>query len=179
MAKKRQTARKTGKKTARKAAKTVTKKRPTKRAITRAAATRATAKPAARKPAPDTGLRTIAPGFTVNDVHKSIAWYTDMLGFTVKERWEHEGTLRGAEMASGHVSIFLSQDDWKLGHDRVKGAGTRMYVTTGEIVDTLADRIKAHGGTLEHEPKDDWGMRTFAVTDPDGYKLTFMYTPGS
>ena len=40
----------------------------------------------------------------------------------------------------------------------------------------MADRIKARGGTLAQEPKDDWGMRAFSVEDPDGYKITF-YTP--
>jgi uncharacterized glyoxalase superfamily protein PhnB len=40
-------------------------------------------------------------------------------------------------------------------------------------VDKLADRIKARGGTLAEEPKDqEWGARTLAVEDPDGFKIT-------
>ena len=122
-------------------------------------------------------LQSAAPGFTVNDAAVSIAWYQNVLGFAVAERWEHEGTLHGASMRSGNVTVNLGQDDWKLGRDRIKGAGMRMYITTGPEIDKLADQIKARGGTLAQEPADEWGMRTFSINDPDGFKLTFMATP--
>lgn len=115
----------------------------------------------------------ITPGFTVNDAQASVAWYRDVLGFAVKQRWENEGQFLGAEMTSGPVTINIGQDDWKLGRDRVKGQGTRMYVQTGPEIDRFAARVKANGGTLEHDPRDEWGMRAFSVIDPDGYKLTF------
>lgn len=119
-------------------------------------------------------LATVTPGFTVNDAAASIAWYRDVLGFAMNEKWEPEGQLLGAEMRSGTVSINLGQDDWKLGRDRKKGQGTRIYVTTGPDIDALANQIKARGGALDHEPTDGWGMRAFAITDPDGFKITFM-----
>jgi uncharacterized glyoxalase superfamily protein PhnB len=131
--------------------------------------------PAASAPvARGSALVSVIPGFTVNDAEKSVAWYRDVLGFKVKERWEHEGRFLGAQLTSGTVTLNLGQDDWKMGRDRVKGQGTRMYIMTGPKIDQLADQIKARGGTLDHEPKDDWGMRAFSLADPDGYKLTFM-----
>ena len=51
-----------------------------------------------------------------------------------------------------------------------------MYIITGPKIDQLASQIKARGGVLDHEPKDDWGVRAFSLTDPDGYKLTFLTT---
>ncbi len=45
-------------------------------------------------------VRSGAPGFTVKEIEKSVAWYRDGLGFTVKERWEHEGKLAGVELAA-------------------------------------------------------------------------------
>jgi catechol 2,3-dioxygenase-like lactoylglutathione lyase family enzyme len=116
----------------------------------------------------------VAPGFTANDAAASIKWYCDVLGFTVKERWEHEGQFRGAQIASGAVTINIGQDDWKLGRDRVKGQGSRMYIMTGPGIDEYAEAIKARGGRLDHEPQDGWGMRSFSINDPDGVKLTFM-----
>ena len=139
------------------------------------ALTRKAAKPAATQG--ESGLQTVAPGFTCGDVEKSIAWYSNVLGFNVKQRWENEGKLMGAEMNSGSVTFNLGQDDWKMGRDRVKGVGLRMYITTGPRIDQLADAIKSRGGTLTQEPTDTWGMRTFAIDDPDGFKLTFMTTP--
>ncbi len=95
------------------------------------------------------------------------------MGFVVKDRWEHEGKLVGVEMVAGNVIFMLGQDDWKKGRDRVKGEGFRMYCTTGQDVDLLAIQIKARGGRLIQEPRDEsWGIRDFAVADPDGFKIT-------
>ena len=134
-------------------------------------------KPAAKKPAPKPGgfaLMSVAPSFTANDAAATIEWYCDVLGFSVIERWEHEGRFLGAQIGSGNVSINIGQDDWKMGRDRVKGQGMRMYFMTGPAIDQYANAIKARGGTLVHEPQDEWGMRTFSIDDPDGFKLTFM-----
>jgi len=120
------------------------------------------------------GLMSVAPGFTANDAAASIKWYCDVLGFAVKERWEHDGQFHGAQIVSGAVTINIGQDDWKLGRDRLKGQGTRQYIMLGSDIDQYASAIKARGGRLDHEPQDGWGMRTFSVTDPDGFKLTFM-----
>jgi uncharacterized glyoxalase superfamily protein PhnB len=139
----------------------------------RVAAKRKTARPVTSAPAAK-GLVSVTPGFTVNDAEKSIVWYRDVLGFTVKERWEHEGRFLGAQMTNGAVSVNLSQDDWKMGRDRMKGQGTRMYVITGPKIDQFAERIKARGGTLDQEPTDGWGVRAFSLKDPDGFNLTFM-----
>jgi uncharacterized glyoxalase superfamily protein PhnB len=110
---------------------------------------------------------------TVNDIEKSLAWYRDVMGFVVGDRWDHEGKLAGVEMRAGAVSFMLSQDDWKKGRDRTKGEGVRIYCTTVQDIDTLARQIKARGGPLTQDPRDQpWGTRDFAVVDPDGYKIT-------
>jgi catechol 2,3-dioxygenase-like lactoylglutathione lyase family enzyme len=119
-------------------------------------------------------LRSIAPSLTVDDLEKSLAFYEGVLGFHVKERWIHEGKLAGVELVAGVVSVYLGQDDWKKGKDRVKGEGFRIYCTTVQDVDALAAQIKSRGGQLLEEPKtQSWGTRDFAVADPDGFKITF------
>jgi lactoylglutathione lyase len=118
-------------------------------------------------------LRTAAPSLTADDLEKSLAWYSDTLGFIVKERWEDDGRLMGVELAAGDVSFYLSQDDWKKGRDRVKGEGYRLYCSTSQDVDELASQIKARGGKLLEEPHDQpWGARALTVADPDGFKVT-------
>ena len=119
-------------------------------------------------------LTSAGPSFTVNDIHASLAFYRDVLGFTPKERWERGGQLLGVELVAGRVSFWIGQDDWKKGRDRVKGLGFRIYCGTSQDIDALASRIKAAGVTLAEEPKDQpWGGRDFAVVDPDGFALTF------
>ena len=170
------------KKAAKKAAKMAAKK--TRKAAPKAAK-KAVKKPAARrKPArraaparqqPESlRLRSAGPSFTVNDLQKSLAFYRDVLGFTVKERWEQDGALHGVELVAGSVTFWIGQDDWKKGRDRVKGQGFRMYCATAQDIDALAQRVKASGGTLLEEPKDQsWGGRACAVVDPDGFTITF------
>jgi lactoylglutathione lyase len=118
-------------------------------------------------------LSSVSPSFTVGDLQKSITWYQDVLGLVVKDRWEWDGKLMGVEMRAGTVTVMLGQDDWKKGRDRVKGEGFRMFCETTQDVDRLADQIKARGGTLSQEPRDEsWGARVFSVEDPDGFKIS-------
>lgn len=156
-----------------------TKRKATKPAARKArrktAVKRTPAKPIrAQRMQPETlRLRSASPGLTVNDLEKSLAWYRDVLGFTVKDQWEHDGKLAGVELVAGSVVFMLSQDDWKKGRDRVKGQGFCIYCTTVQDVDRFARQIKARGGTLLQEPRDEpWGIRDFAVADPDGFKIT-------
>jgi catechol 2,3-dioxygenase-like lactoylglutathione lyase family enzyme len=119
-------------------------------------------------------MQSAAPGFTVNDAAASIKWYCDVLGFSPGERWEHEGQFLGGTVVQGPVTINIGQDDWKLGRDRKKGQGVRLYLTTADDIDRYAGAITSRGGTLDHEPRDEWGVRAFSLTDPDGYKITIM-----
>ena len=166
-------AKKAAKKATKKKTKPVVKKAAPKKAAAKTAPGKATsAKPAVKK-AP-AGHISIAPGITANDAAASIAWYCDVLGFKVIERWEHEGQFRGAQIGSGGVVLNIGQDDWKMGRDRVKGQGTRLYIQTGLNIDKYAADIKARGGNLDQEPADGWGVRSFSISDPDGFKLTIM-----
>jgi uncharacterized glyoxalase superfamily protein PhnB len=118
-------------------------------------------------------LRSAGPSFTVNDLQRSLAFYCDLLRFVLKERWEQDGVLRGVELVAGSVSFWLAQDDWKKGRERVKGQGLRIYCSTTQDVDTIADRLRSAGITLLEEPKDQpWGGRDFAVVDPDGFTIS-------
>jgi lactoylglutathione lyase len=155
-----------------------TSRKPKKKATARKASRRPAQKAAARRTTarqPESlRLRSVGPSLTVGDIERSLAWYRDVLGFTVGERWEREGRLGGVELVAGRVSFWLSQDDWKKGRDRVKGEGFRLYCETAQDVDRLAAQIRLRGGSLLEGPRDQpWGGgRDFAVSDPDGFKIT-------
>ena len=118
-------------------------------------------------------IRTVSPGLTVSNIHRSLAWYRDVLGLVPGQKWEENGNLMGVEMKAGNSAFWLGQDDWKKGRDRKKGEGVRLYCSTAQDVDMLAAGIKARGGTLDHEPETQtWGTRDFGITDPDGFKIT-------
>lgn len=115
--------------------------------------------------------RTLSASLTVKDLPTSLAWYRDVMGFTVDQEHKREGTLRAVSLSAGAVRILLGQDDGAKGVDRVKGEGFSLQFTTAQNVDEIASRIKASGGTLTSEPTDAWGARVFRLQDPDGFKL--------
>ena len=118
-------------------------------------------------------LRSNMPVLTVNDVEESVAWYRDVLGFYVAQEMKLDGKLAGASLKAGAVEILLTQDDFAKGRDRKKGVGFRLYCTTAQDIDELAEVIEARGGVLSQPPKDQpWGVRDFAVTDPDGFQIS-------
>jgi lactoylglutathione lyase len=117
--------------------------------------------------------RTLSASLTVKDLQKSLAWYHEVVGFTVDRRYEREGKLRAVALKAGDVRILIGQDDGAKGWDRVKGEGFSLQITTDQNVDAMAKRIKELGATLQSEPADmPWGARVFRLQDPDGFKLT-------
>jgi catechol 2,3-dioxygenase-like lactoylglutathione lyase family enzyme len=135
--------------------------------------------PAARaqkaRRAPETlRLKSISPSLTVSDLGKSLVFYTEALGFFAGESWTEGDLLRGVMLNAGSCELGLTQDDWKQGRDRKKGIGFRIWCDTSQDVDSLAARVKALGFALTEEPRDHpaWGVRCFAVDDPDGFHIT-------
>jgi uncharacterized glyoxalase superfamily protein PhnB len=121
--------------------------------------------------------RSLSVSLTVKDLQKSLAWYHDVVGFTIDRRLERDGKLRGVVLKAGDVQLSINQDDGAKGWDRVKGEGFSLRITTDQSVDEIAKRIKELGGTLDSEPADmPWGARIFRLRDPDGFKLTISST---
>ena len=120
-------------------------------------------------------LRSLAVSLTVNDLTASITWYRDVLRFTPGERWEADGKVRGIQMKAGLCDLMLAQDDFAKGRDRAKGEGVRVWFSTAQDIAAIAARIKAGGVKLDFEPREmPWGDYAFAITDPDGYKITVI-----
>jgi uncharacterized glyoxalase superfamily protein PhnB len=108
---------------------------------------------------------------TVHDLARSLAWYRDVLGFTVDQQHERGGKVFAASLKAGVVRILLNQDDGAKGAGRVKGAGFSLQLTTTQDIDQIAARIRGAGGTLDSEPTDmPWGARVFRIQDPDGFR---------
>ena len=116
--------------------------------------------------------RSLAASLTVSDLQRSLAWYRDVVGFTVDRKFEREGRLAAVALKAGAVELLLGQDDGARGEGRVKGEGFSLQITTTQDVDALAKRIQDRGGLLTTEPADVWGARVLRMQDPDGFRLT-------
>lgn len=136
-------------------------------------------RPAARRPVrkkPESlRVRESSFSLTVNDLERSLAFYRDVLGFTAGERWETDGVVHGVQLKAGAVDLMLNQDDFAHGRDRQKGVGVRFWFSTAQSLDALADAIRARGGTVDYGPDETpWGDRAFGISDPDGFRITFV-----
>ena len=110
---------------------------------------------------------------TVADIRRSVAWYRDVLLFTVDREFERDGRLFAVSLRAGAIRILLTQDDGAKGPDRAKGAGFSLQITTPQDIDALAFNAKRGGAVLDTEPADAWGARVFRLRDPDGFRLVF------
>jgi len=118
-------------------------------------------------------LQTITPFLTVNDLQASLAWYRDVLGFSLAEEYKMNDKVMGVRMQAASVQLMLGQDDFAKGRDRVKGVALRFYFQTDQDIDTLAAAVRERGGKLVQEPTDQpWGRRDFAVVDLDGFNIS-------
>jgi len=115
----------------------------------------------------------LAPSFTADDLERSLRFYTNGLGFEIVDRNEMEGELVFCMLRAGSAQLGIGQDDWAKGRDRAKGVGMRIFITTEQDIEALAARARAAGIALDEDPAPlPWGPMAFAVTDPDGFKLT-------
>lgn len=116
--------------------------------------------------------RTLSAALTVKELAKSVAWYRDVVGFTIDREHEREGKVVAVSLKAGAVQMVLTQDDGARGVDRVKGVGMSLQITTAQNVDEIANRLKSSGEKLLMEPADmPWGARVFRFRDPDGFIL--------
>ena len=124
--------------------------------------------------------RALSASLTVKDLEKSLAWYRDVVRFTVARKYERDGKVTAVSLVGGYVRLLINQDDGAKGWDRVKGEGFSLMITTAQEIDQVAKRIKDSGGVLESEPTTmPWGARVIRLRDPDGFRLTISSPTGT
>jgi predicted enzyme related to lactoylglutathione lyase len=109
---------------------------------------------------------------SANDYAETIAFYGDVLGFTVAESWDDpdgRGTLFRA--ADGFIEVFEANEH----HPAHAIDGVRLGIEVADA-QTLHDRVVARGVAVT-DPIDDrpWKHRSFTIDDPNGLALTFFH----
>jgi predicted enzyme related to lactoylglutathione lyase len=118
--------------------------------------------PASSKENHEMKAQDAATVFGVSDVEKSIAFYTEVLGFTVDFNY---GAYAGIRRDG--VSLHLGQSS---GPEVGRG---KVYLMCDAVDDYYAD-VQSKGAEIKWAPKDyPYGRRDFEMTDPDGNSLAF------
>jgi uncharacterized glyoxalase superfamily protein PhnB len=106
----------------------------------------------------------LIPVLYSDDVRKSIAYYTEILGFEGSWEWDEDPSFGGVDW--GDVRIFFCKRD--------QGSPGTWICINIEDLDTYYELIKSRGAKIISPPEDQpWFMREMLVGDPDGHFIRF------
>jgi uncharacterized glyoxalase superfamily protein PhnB len=112
---------------------------------------------------------TIVPVLKVANMQRAVAFYTEVLGFTVCWQAANDGGGENCMLASGATNMLLSTGS-HLG-DRPQFTGTLYFNMVG--VREFFEQIKHKVEIAWPLETMDYGQREFGIKDCDGYTLAF------
>ena len=119
----------------------------------------------------------LTPNLIVADVERSMAFYRDVLGFSVVTTVPDASPFVFAIMKSGPVEVYLNApgpavEEYPAFKDRPIGGTLTLFIRIVGIraaYETLQSRVNV----VMPLEKKWYGVTEFACTDPDGYVITF------
>ena len=124
----------------------------------------------------------VTPNLVVSNVERSMAFYRDVLGFTVTATVPDAAPFAFAWMQRDGVSVFLNshasvEELAGLSARPIGGTATLFIIVEADDVKTGIDGLFASvapRATVMMGLKDQfYGMREFGIEDPDGYVIFF------
>lgn len=122
-------------------------------------------------------LKKLTPNLVVADVERSVAFYRDVLGFTVQATVPDAAPYVFASVQCGPVEIFLNAPEaagaeYPAFKDRPIGGTLTLFVEVTGIQEAY-DSLKTRVTVVMPLEKKWYGTTEFAFADPDGYLMTF------
>jgi len=124
-----------------------------------------------------TTFSSVTPNLLVRDIDASTAFYRDVLGFTVKQTVPDAAPFVFVWLERDGVPVFLNhpaavdKDVPGVSARAAGGTATLFFVITG--VDDLHAQVAPNTRVVMSLRTQFYGMREFAIEDPDGHLLTF------
>jgi uncharacterized glyoxalase superfamily protein PhnB len=125
----------------------------------------------------------ITPNLVVSNVSASLKFYEQVLGLARQMTVPEQEPFVFASVGSGSVEIFLNQKETVVAEyaafaGKPLGGTFTMYVEV-DNVEELHRRLQLHKVKMVMPmEKKFYGMQEFAVSDPDGYLITFAQRVG-
>jgi len=122
-------------------------------------------------------FKKLTPNLLVASVERSLAFYVDTLGFERGTTVPEQSPFVFASVTSGDVEIFFNDaaaavKEYPAFAGKPIGATGTMFIEL-EGVNALHDRVKSSVTITMPLITQFYGMREFAIADPDGYVITF------
>ncbi len=117
----------------------------------------------------------LSPTLAVSDMKETITFYRDSLSFKVGMCFPDATNPEYADLSKdGMVLMFVPTKNAGISEGEKLGIGVNLYLQIDGDIDEYYDELKKKGVKIAVDIKDEpYGIRDFAVTDPDGYLLTF------
>ena len=129
-------------------------------------------------------FKNMTTNLMVENVEKSIAFYQEILGFAVVVSVpSQEGGLQFAILAKDNLTIMVQEKNNlmkeypALKTEKLQPSVT-LYITVDEL-DTLYNEMEKSYSINTKMHTSFYGTREFAITDVDGYVLTFAESSGN
>jgi uncharacterized glyoxalase superfamily protein PhnB len=124
----------------------------------------------------------LTPNLLVASVERSLAFYTGTLGFTRGMTVPDQSPFVFASVSAGPVEIFLNDaaaaaKEYPAFAEKPIGATGTLFIEM-QGVDALHDGLKGSAKIVMPLVTQFYGMREFAIEDPDGYIITFAERVG-
>ncbi|MEZ9300650.1 bleomycin resistance protein [Vibrio splendidus] len=123
----------------------------------------------------------MVPELSVSNFERSLAFYVDVLGFSIRIRRENPDFVY---LEQEHVQMMLEQisdEGWITGElEAPLGRGVNFQIELSDL-EPLVKRLQTHKVSLFRKMKETWydigeklsGERELLLQDPDGYLLRF------
>ena len=122
-------------------------------------------------------MNKLTPNLMVEDVHRTIDFYRDVLGFELIASVPEEGTLNWAVMKCSSVELMFQS--WSsLGNDlpqlrKAMPPGPVLLYFDVESVQILRQQIEGKVTLLKEIQTTFYGTKEFTIQDCNGFILTF------
>jgi uncharacterized glyoxalase superfamily protein PhnB len=122
-------------------------------------------------------FKKLTPNLLVASVERSLAFYIDTLGFERGMTVPDASPFVFASVTSGSIELFFNDataavKEYPALSGKPIGATATLFIEV-EGVDALHDRLKPAVKIVMPIVTQFYGMREFAIEDPDGYVITF------
>ncbi|HXB71638.1 MAG TPA: VOC family protein [Candidatus Acidoferrales bacterium] len=123
----------------------------------------------------DQNVKEVVPFLHVSNMERSLRYYTEGLGFTLKHQWVVEGKVRWCWLTLGGAALML-QEFPKKGHDSSVpqgkvGEGVSLCFTCEDAL-AIYHEVRSRD-IAASEPEVGNAMWVTSLTDPDGFRLFF------
>jgi lactoylglutathione lyase len=122
-------------------------------------------------------FKKLTPNLLVADVERSLTFYVDVLGFSRGMTVPEQPPLVFGSVVSGSVEIFFNEKEtgakeYTEFSGKPIGATGTMFIEL-EQIEALHERLKSRVQIVKALVTQWYGVKEFAIADPDGYLITF------